>query len=140
MENYLQEHFFTLKVLTPTEKVFSGKAKSLSLPTQAGSLTILKNHSPLLAVVSIGQVKIVDDKDMEHVFLVQGGVLNIKPVGSSISAALMVDKRIDDSLPLDSIEQEIVRAREAMQTKSDYEFAEEESIIERNLFLKRLKR
>ena len=46
----------TLVVVTPSGKVFSGRASYVSLPEQGGKIGILKGHAPLLAALEEGEI------------------------------------------------------------------------------------
>jgi F-type H+-transporting ATPase subunit epsilon len=140
-------HTFKLKILTPDEKLFEGEVLSFVVPTQSGEITVLANHTPLVTNISIGEIKIKHTGPTgveEQKFLIQGGVVDIKQStltlgGQGFEVVVLADQ-IVDAEKLGDLDVEIARAKEAMQMKADeIDFAMEESIIERNLFLKRLR-
>jgi F-type H+-transporting ATPase subunit epsilon len=129
-------HTFKLKILTPDEKLFEGEVESFVVPTQSGEITVLKNHAPLITLISIGEIK-VNLKEGVHKFLVQGGVIDVKET-SNFEVVILADQVVDTSV--DNLDEEIKRAKEAMEMKKEeVDFAFEESTIERNIFLKRFK-
>ena len=131
-------HTFKLKILTPDKKLFEGEVVSFTVPTQSGEITILKDHAPLITLISIGEIKI-KTKTNEENFLVQGGVIDVKSVAPEFEVVVLADQAIDPE-KAENLDEEINRAKEAMKIKQeDIDFAAEESIIERNLYLKKLK-
>jgi F-type H+-transporting ATPase subunit epsilon len=129
-------HTFKLKILTPDTKLFEGEVLSFTVPTQSGEITVLKDHSPLISIISIGEIKVKLPGGPSSVFLVQGGVIDVKQSGEVV---VLADQVVTTD-KLDNLEKEIQRAKEAMKLKQeDYDFALEESTLERNLFLKRFK-
>lgn len=126
-------HEFELKILTPETKLFSGKVASLTLPTEAGIITVLRNHTPIISSVSIGEVKIKEN-NQEKTFHIQGGVLDVKQDGSVF---LLADTEIKNFEKTESeLEEAIKKANESMKVKlSEEEFAHFESEIERDLYL-----
>ncbi len=132
-------HTFKLKILTPDTKLFDGEVESFTVPTQSGEITILKNHAPLITLISIGEIK-VKTKSGEEKFLVQGGVIDVKSTSPEFEVAVLADQIVNPDKE-DNFDAEIERAKEAMKVNAeDIDFALEESIIERNLFLKRMKK
>ena len=131
-------HTFKLKILTPDEKLFEGEVVSFSVPTQAGEITVLKNHAPLITLISIGELKIHRPGSVEEKFLLQGGVIDVKE-SNNFEVVILTDLQVNTDHTHD-LDAEIKRAKEAMEMNAeDIDFASEESSIERNLFLKRFK-
>ena len=66
-------------VVSAEESIFSGDAKFVALPGEAGELGILPGHTPLISRIRPGTLKIVmDDGSEEHIF-VAGGILEVQP-------------------------------------------------------------
>ncbi len=51
---------FSLQILTPKRKVFSGEVSSLVAPGELGYLGILSNHAPLVTTLVPGKVTFRD--------------------------------------------------------------------------------
>lgn len=131
-------HSFKLKILTPHEKLFDGLAISVKVKTESGEITVLKNHTPLISILSIGGLKIVDDKNIEHSFMLQGGVLDIKSKDQASEVVILADYKLDINNLNENLDAEIERAKQAMsQNKDEIDFAELESELERSVYLKR---
>jgi F-type H+-transporting ATPase subunit epsilon len=69
----------TLKVelVSPTARVWSGEATSVSARTIEGDIGILSNHSPLFGVLVDGQVVIHGTNGDATEFKVSGGFLSV---------------------------------------------------------------
>jgi len=68
-----------VEVVSAEESIFSGRAKFVALPGEAGELGILPGHLPLITRIRPGAVRIEkEDGDEEFVF-VAGGILEVQP-------------------------------------------------------------
>ena len=69
----------TLKVelVSPTERVWSGEAQSVSARTIEGDIGILTDHTPLFGVLVDGQVVIHGANGEATEFKVSGGFLSV---------------------------------------------------------------
>ena len=67
-------------VVSAEEQIFSGEAKFVALPGEAGELGILPRHTPLITRIRPGAVRIerADTGEEEFVF-VAGGILEVQP-------------------------------------------------------------
>lgn len=61
-----------LKIYSLDGIKFEGTVSQVSLPTEAGEITVLKNHIPLITVLKKGFVKINKES-----FQIEGGVAEI---------------------------------------------------------------
>lgn len=67
-----------LEIITPDKKVFEGEVNLIQLPGSKGSFEILKNHAPIISILEKGTIKIQDQNNKEHLFEVDGGVIENK--------------------------------------------------------------
>lgn len=69
----------TLKVelVSPTQRVWSGEAESVSARTVEGDIGILTDHAPLFGVLVDGQVSIHATDGSTTEFNVSGGFLSV---------------------------------------------------------------
>jgi len=66
-------------VVSAEESIFSGEARFVALPGEAGELGIYPRHTPLITRIKAGSVRIqLADGGEEFVF-VAGGVLEVQP-------------------------------------------------------------
>jgi F-type H+-transporting ATPase subunit epsilon len=66
-----------LEIITPSTTLYSGEVKLVQLPGSTGSFEILKNHAPLVSVLTKGRIKVEDDKDQKFYFDIKGGVVEV---------------------------------------------------------------
>jgi len=69
-----------IKVLVATaeREVYRGEAEFLVAPGQAGELGIMPKHSPLLAALTAGELRITRGEEVDEVF-VSGGFMEVQP-------------------------------------------------------------
>ena len=68
-----------IDVVSAEESIFSGEAKFIALPGEAGELGIYPRHTPLITRIKPGAVRIVKADDTEEFVFVAGGLLEIQP-------------------------------------------------------------
>lgn len=56
--------------------VWSGKAKSATIPAADGAMGILPDHEPLLTLIDAGRVVVRDAEDKRHAFEVTDGFIS----------------------------------------------------------------
>ena len=66
-------------VVSAEESIFSGEAKFVALPGEAGELGIYPRHTPLITRIKPGAVRIVKADDSEEFVFVAGGLLEVQP-------------------------------------------------------------
>ncbi|MFC3338192.1 F0F1 ATP synthase subunit epsilon [Paracandidimonas soli] len=66
-------------VVSAEASIFSGEAKFVALPGEAGELGILPGHTPLISRIKPGTVKIVLPDNTEENVFVAGGILEVQP-------------------------------------------------------------
>ncbi len=109
---------FTVEVLTPEGEVFNDEVEMVSTRTSVGSIGILANHQPLLAILDPTELRL-HRSESEVIRFAQGeGFLQMEG-----THALVL---VDEALPIDELDASLVsdRLREAEQT---LERAEEDS-------------
>lgn len=67
-----------LEIVTPDKKVFEGEVKLVQLPGSKGGFEILTKHAPIISTLEKGTIKVQDINDKEHLFEVNGGVIENK--------------------------------------------------------------
>lgn len=66
-------------VVSAEESIFSGEAKFVSLPGEAGELGIYPRHTPLITRIKAGSVRIEMEDGTEEFVFVAGGILEVQP-------------------------------------------------------------
>ena len=108
-------------VVSAEEEIFSGQAKFVALPGEAGELGILPGHTPLITRIRPGAVRIESENGEEEFVFVAGGILEVQPGAVTVLADTAVrGKDLDEA----KAEQARKRAEEALQnTGSNLEYA-----------------
>ena len=111
----------SISFISQEKTLFEGQAKMVVMDGQEGQLGIVKGHSPLLAVLKPGPVRMITD-DGEEVFFTNGGFAEVQP--ESITILVDSAERADD---LD--EAKIIKAKEEAEKllkdkKDEKDFAE----------------
>ena len=66
-------------VVSAEESIFSGEAKFVALPGEAGELGIYPRHTPLITRIRPGAVRIERPDGTEEFVFVAGGILEVQP-------------------------------------------------------------
>lgn len=77
---------FTVELVSPEKRVWSGEAQFVSARTLEGDLGILTDHAPLIGVLVDGVVRIKESNGQEKEFKVSGGFLSVSNNRVSILA------------------------------------------------------
>ncbi|MDR3397699.1 MAG: F0F1 ATP synthase subunit epsilon [Pandoraea sp.] len=108
-------------VVSAEEQIFSGKARFVALPGEAGELGILPGHTPLITRIKPGAVRIEDEAGNEDFVFVAGGILEVQPDTVTVLADTAIrGKDLDEAKAADAKR----RAEEALTNKdSNIEYA-----------------
>jgi F-type H+-transporting ATPase subunit epsilon len=66
-------------VVSAEESIFSGEARFVALPGEAGELGIYPRHTPLITRIKAGSVRIEKADGTEEFVFVAGGLLEVQP-------------------------------------------------------------
>jgi F-type H+-transporting ATPase subunit epsilon len=66
-----------LIVLTPEKEIYNGQVKSVKVPGTGGQFEILKNHAPVVASLSEGEVRVIDSKGNKQSFVITKGFVEV---------------------------------------------------------------
>jgi F-type H+-transporting ATPase subunit epsilon len=66
-------------VVSAEESIFSGEARFVALPGEAGELGIFPRHTPLITRIRAGSVRIELADGSEEFIFVAGGLLEVQP-------------------------------------------------------------
>src|SRR3954454_13699608 len=108
----LARNKFPVEVLTPEGKVFDDEVEMVSTRTSVGSIGILANHAPLMAMLEPTELRLYKS-DSEIVRFAQGeGYLQVV----DNSALVLVEEAVDpESLDRSTIESQLENARRALE-------------------------
>ncbi len=112
-------------VVSAEESIFSGEARFVALPGEAGELGIYPRHTPLITRVKPGSVRIELPDGNEEFIFVAGGILEVQPdCVTVLSDTAIRGKDLDDQKA-----QEAKRAAEqaVQNAKSELDLARAQS-------------
>jgi len=72
-------------LVSPERELYSGDVDQVDIPGTEGDLGVLPNHSPLMAAIRTGTIKVYED-GAETLFFVQGGFADVTPSGLTVLA------------------------------------------------------
>lgn len=112
-------------VVSAEESIFSGEAKFVALPGEAGELGIYPRHTPLITRIRPGSVRITTADGNEEFVFVAGGILEVQPNGVTVLSDTAVrGKDLDE----EKANQARQAAEEAVRNaKSDIDLARAQS-------------
>lgn len=114
-----------VEVVSAEESIFSGQAKFVALPGEAGELGILPGHIPLITRIKPGAVRIEKADGGEEFVFVAGGILEVQPkLITVLSDTAIRGKDLDEAKASDARKS----AEEALKNaKSDVDLAKAQS-------------
>ena len=105
-----------VEVVSAEESIFSGPAKFVALPGEAGELGILPGHIPLITRIKPGAVRIEKADGGEEFVFVAGGILEVQPkVVTVLSDTAIRGKDLDEAKATEALK----RAEEAHRNAQD---------------------
>ena len=112
---------FHVDVVSAEASIFSGEAKFVALPGEAGELGILPKHAPLITRIRPGAVRIEKADGGEEFVFVAGGILEVQPnIVTVLADTAIRGKDLDEAKATEAKQ----RAEEALRNnKSDVDAA-----------------
>ena len=116
-----------VEVVSAEESIFSGEARFLALPGEAGELGIYPRHTPLITRIKPGAVRIkVPGQAEEEFVFVAGGVLEVQPKVITVLADTAIrGKDLDEAKATEALKQ-AEEARKNAQDKQEVATVEAE--------------
>jgi F-type H+-transporting ATPase subunit epsilon len=119
----MAERTFSFRVISPLGTAFQGDARSVTLPTPDGEITILANHMPLVVMLADGELRIDTGEKVVSV-AVAGGFLETGAVATAPErrweATVLSDFAAEsDSIEVARVEAAKARAEELLQEKKE---------------------
>ena len=66
-----------VEIITPEDLAYQGEISLIQLPGIDGSFELLENHAPMIAMLSSGNVKVIEKNNDTVFFFIQGGVVEV---------------------------------------------------------------
>jgi len=113
----MSENKINFKIITPEKITYSSEEiERLTIPTEAGEITVLPNHIPLVSVLKPGELKIVKNK--QEIFLsVSTGFLEVRP--KSEVYILADTAEMAEDINLERAQQAKKRVKQLLEEKQD---------------------
>ena len=109
-------HTIHVDVVSAEESIFSGEAKFVALPGEAGELGIYPRHTPLITRIRPGAVRIETADGGEEFVFVAGGILEVQPTTVTVlSDTAIRGKDLDEAKATEALR----RAEEARAKAQD---------------------
>lgn len=118
------------QITTPERILADIEVESVTLPTEMGQISILKNHVPLVANLVPGELK-YKQNGQDVYFAVSGGFVEVKKGGKVIVLADTAE--FGTEINLERAEAARDRAKSLMATKDQKAFGMAAAALERNL-------
>jgi F-type H+-transporting ATPase subunit epsilon len=113
----MPEREFTFRVLSPLGTVFNGPARSVTLESRDGEITILAEHMPMVSVLVDGEIRIATP-ERDVWIAVSGGFLETGGPGSD--ATVLSDFAAEsDSIEVARVEAAKARAEQLLAEKKE---------------------
>ncbi len=90
-------------VVSAEASIYSGEAKFIALPGEAGELGIYPRHTPLITRIRPGAVRIERPDGSEEFVFVAGGILEVQPTNVTVLADTAIrGKDLDEAKALEA--------------------------------------
>ena len=110
--------------------IFDDFIREIGISTYSGRIGILPGHNNLISSIKIGELKVIDKDNQEHIYSVSDGVLKVENInGETIANLLFEDIDHINDLNEKDIQEAINRAEKISKEKIDIDFD-----IEKQLF------
>ena len=118
---------FPVEILSPDGKVFEGEVEMIATRTAAGSIGILANHTPLLAMLDPTELRLYESEN-EIIRFAQGeGYLQM---AENHALLLVEEAHAPDGLDRSELEEKLKRAEQELSDAEDG--SEQERVAERD--------
>jgi F-type H+-transporting ATPase subunit epsilon len=113
-------------VVSAEAAIFTGEAKFVVLPGEAGELGILPGHTPLISRIRPGTLKIVREDNSEENVFVAGGILEVQPASVTVLADTAIRAADLDEAKAEAARQKAEEALRNAKDKADIAVVEAE--------------
>ena len=128
-----------LDIVSAETSLFSGKVEFIAARATGGEIGILPRHTPLLAQLQPGEIRVKVEGGEEQFFYVSGGILEVQPDGVTVLADTAVRAKDLDEAAAQAAKQ---RAEEALRDEhiSDEQYAALQAMLQKSLAQLKVKR
>jgi F-type H+-transporting ATPase subunit epsilon len=118
---------FPVEILSPEGKVFDGEVEMISTRTTSGSIGILANHTPLLAMLDPTELRLYESENEIVRFAQAEGYVQ---VGGNRALMLVEEAHPPDALDRAELEEKLRRAEQELADAE--EGSEQRRVVERD--------
>ncbi len=111
----MPEREFAFRVISPLGTAFDGKARSVTLPTQEGEVTVLASHMPMVSVLVDGEI-LIRTAERDVWIAVSGGFVE---TGVEVVTVLSDFAAESDSIEVARVEAAKARAEQLLAEKKE---------------------
>lgn len=83
---------FTFELVSPERLLLSVPATQVVVPGSEGYMTIMANHSPVMATLKPGLIEATQEDGSTESYFVRGGLADVSPTGFTVLAEFAVPK------------------------------------------------
>ncbi len=122
-----------LQIITPEKVVFSEEVDQLSVTTEAGEITILPHHIPLVTTLKAGELRYKKD-GQEHFLAISGGFTEVRPHNEVVVLADSADYAHEiDIAKAEEAKNKALKLLQEEHDKDDIEYVSIQGVMEREL-------
>ena len=131
------KHTIDFRIVTPEGVTYESEIRQVTLPTEAGEITVLANHTPLVSILKPGElvIKKEDDQGKHEIALaISSGVIEVRPHSEVVILSDTAERA--ENIDLERAEQARQRAEKMIAEKNfenDIEYARVQALLDRNL-------
>ena len=121
------------KIVTPERVVYESDIDQVTIPTKSGEITVLANHTPLVSLISPGEMVVKKNNNI-HSFAVASGFIEVRPRSEVVILADTAERA--EEIDLERAEAARDRAHAMLSEKeklSDVQFAKLQAVLEREM-------
>jgi len=103
-------------IVSAEKAIFSGQAEIVFAPAVMGEVGILPRHSPMLAILKPGEVRVQTHAGDEEAFFISGGILEVQPHKVTVLAdTALRAKDLDEAAAMEAKEraQKLLRDKQS---------------------------
>ncbi|NCO04624.1 MAG: ATP synthase F1 subunit epsilon [Candidatus Magasanikbacteria bacterium] len=122
------------KIVTPEGTIYEDQIEKVTIPTQAGEITVYEDHVPLVSILKPGELNIHKEKDAVVNLAVSSGIIEVRENSQVYIIADTAERAAD--IDIKRAEEAKVRAEELMKQQEyalDVDFARLQGKIEKEL-------
>jgi F-type H+-transporting ATPase subunit epsilon len=125
-------NYLKLQLITPERTVLSEEVRSITCPTEAGQITILPNHAPLVANLTSGEL-ITKNGGVDNFIHVAGGFVEVRKNNEVIILADAAEHHFEIDIARAEEAKKQAEAIMAQQHLAEEEYATAAWLIQKNL-------